>query len=102
MQNENIGLDIEEVEDLRVRDYTSKGYSTAARVRKVKKASFENVDSTAPSDLERIIPVLKEIFETIGRNETHRGTLRGIIDKLAPYGSWFTLVYTILHNTGYI
>lgn len=41
-EHESTGLDIEDVEELKVVDYKSQGYSKPAKVRKVKKPTLRN------------------------------------------------------------
>jgi len=100
-EHESTGLDIEDVEELTVIDYKSQGYSKPAKVRKAKKAHFEELDFKAPEDIKAIIPFYEEIVKQLEANKP-KHSIRAIIKKLAPYGSWATLAYSILHNRGLI
>lgn len=98
---ESIGLDIESVEELTVINYKSRGYSKAAKVRNAKKVQFEKLDFEAPT-LEAIIPLFEKILEQLEISHEPKQSIKSILNKLAPYGSWASLTYTILHNCGVI
>jgi hypothetical protein len=101
-QNESIGLDVADVGELTIEDYTSKGYNKAAKVRNTKTVYLKNIEATAPSDLKEVVPILEEILTTLHSKQESKGKLEKFIDKLATFGTWATLVYNILHTSGHI
>lgn len=104
-QPENIGLDIQRVEELTVVDFKSRGFSKPAKVRDAKKVHFEKLDFEAPT-LDAVIPLYKDIVKQLKMKDRPKRSrlsrIESILGKLAPYGSWAALAYTWLHNGGFI
>jgi hypothetical protein len=100
-ETESIGLDIKRVEELTVIDYKSRGYSKPAKVRNAKKAHFEKLDFKR-AQIEAIIPLYENIVKELEMKDEPERSIKAILKKLAPYGSWAALAYTILHNCGVI
>jgi hypothetical protein len=92
---EMIGLDIEKVDDLTLVDYESRGYPKAARIKDVKRAELRGIKSTAPP-----LDFLKEIINLLEKEKEPSSKLKKILGKLAPYGSWATLIANILQKYG--
>ena len=104
-EHESVGLDIEGVEELTVIDYKSRGYSKPAKIRDAKKVHLEKLDFSAPT-IEAVIPLYEGILRGLKAEDKPEGSTRArvesILKKLAPYGSWMALAYTVLHNCGII
>jgi hypothetical protein len=54
-----VGITIDNSEDIKIGTYTSKGYSKAAEIKNSRKIEIGLIDSTAPSDLQNICPILE-------------------------------------------
>lgn len=77
-------------------------YAKVAEIEDSSDINFGDIESTAPSDLKKIRPILESIVKAIQSEEKPKHSLTNLISKLGPFGSWATLLYTILHNGGLV
>ena len=101
-ESENIGLDIQNVKDLKVVDYKSRGFSRPAIIKDVGKAELEKFDFADPDQIKLIIALFEGILRELKSKKPNQRSIKKILGKLASFGSWATLAYSYLHNCGLV
>jgi hypothetical protein len=101
-QDESIGIDAEDVGELTIVGYKSVDYKKALKLRRINQAYLRDIDTTAPSELKQVLPLLEELGVTVKSKQTGNKVYGKIIDKFAAFGSWAKVVTDILHYTGHI
>jgi hypothetical protein len=96
----SIGLEIENSEDIKIGTCVTKGYATGTKITGSKRVIIDLLDNTAPEGLKEIHSVLEDMVTILKSNEKPESALRQILKKITPYIGWVNLAFNVLRTSG--
>jgi len=101
-REQSTGLEFEGAGNITIENWKSRGFEKAGKFKEVQDVNLKGLDHEAP-DSDPFIQGVSTIIELLKVEEKPlKSRLSGVLETLAPYGSWVNLAYTILQNGGFL